>query len=158
MTISGVERAQATKETVATTKARRPLPACFTTAWDLHFLKNETMPASLHRGAAIGIQRVIRRKLLRHVLVVILAHRLKAGGQGVEAPRLGRELARVRVGAAHDARQRLERRIGALVLLLERVKRAALTVVPELHAGDAVGDRAAALGELPYLIRRDKPE
>ena len=37
MTTSGVERAHAAKETVATTKATRPLPACFTTAWDLHF-------------------------------------------------------------------------------------------------------------------------
>src|SRR5712692_2891826 len=85
--------------------------------------------SSLHRRAAVRVQGVVRRKLLGHILVIILGDGLKAAGERVESRRLWRELARIRVCASYDERERAERGIRELVLVEERVKRTALTVV-----------------------------
>src|SRR5262249_2388484 len=85
------------------------------------------------------------RGLLRHVVVVVLRICLEPGGQRVETRRLRRELTGVGIGAAHDQRQRVQRRILELVLLKEGVERAFSATVPELHVRNIVRDRAFAL-------------
>src|SRR5438477_8710781 len=73
-------------------------------------------------GLTVRIQSVVRRKLLRHVVVVILRDRLEPRGNGIEAGGLGRELAGVGVSAADDQRQGLKRGIVQLVLVEEGVE------------------------------------
>jgi hypothetical protein len=116
------------------------------------------MPRARDLRAAVGVERVVCRKLLRHVFVVVPGGRLEAGGQGVEPGGLRRQLTRVGVGAAHDQRQRIERRIGQLVLLEKRVERAPLAVVAELDVRHVVRDRALALGDGHHLTRRHEEE
>src|SRR5205814_5105559 len=60
--------------------------------------------------AAVRVQRIVRRELTRHIVVVIPGDGLEARGEGVEPCRLRGELARRRIGAAHDKGQRLQRR------------------------------------------------
>ena|SRR5438105_2471921 len=69
-------------------------------------------------GLTVRIQSVVCRKLLRHVVVVILRDRLEARGNGIEAGGLRRELAGVGVSAAYDERQGLKR--GSFSLYLSR--------------------------------------
>src|SRR5262249_51868236 len=57
-------------------------------------------PPSLRLRPAIGVEGVIRRELLRHVVVVVLRVRLEPGGQRVEARGLRRQLAGVGIGTA----------------------------------------------------------
>src|SRR5437762_13823796 len=80
-------------------------------------------------GLTVRIQSVVRRKLLRHVVVVILRDRLEPRGNGVEAGGLRRELAGIGVSAAYDERQGLKRGVVQLVLVEEGVERAVVAVV-----------------------------
>src|SRR5262249_62363487 len=81
---------------------------------------------------AIGVERVVRRELPRHVVMVVLRVRLEPCGQRVEAWGLRSELTRIGIGAAHDDRECTQRRIVELVLLEEGVERALLTMMAEL--------------------------
>src|SRR3989441_40901 len=45
-----------------------------------------------------------------------------------------------------------------LVLLEERIKRAVVTMMPQLHVGDVVGNRLLALGHLHHLAGRNEEE
>src|SRR5438552_17889472 len=60
-------------------------------------------------GLTVRIQSVVRRKLLRHVVVVILRDRLEPRGNGIEAGGLRRELLGLSVRAAYDQRHGLKR-------------------------------------------------
>src|SRR4030095_1850822 len=74
-------------------------------------------------GTAVGVERVVRGKLLGHVVVVVPGDRLKSRGERVEARRLRCQPARVGIGAADDLRERLERRIGQLGLVEQSIER-----------------------------------
>ena len=52
------------------------------------------------------------------------------------------------VRAPHYQRQRAECRVVELVLLEERIERAVVAMVPQLHAGDVIWNRLLALGHL----------
>src|SRR5262245_23305627 len=97
--------------------------------------------------AAVRVQRDVRGELVRHVVAVVLAVRLEPGGHGVEPGGFRRQLARLRVGAPYDQGERAERWIGQLVLVEERVERAALAAMAELDIRHVVGDRAFPLGD-----------
>jgi len=56
------------------------------------------------------------------------------------------------VGAAHDERERAERRVVEPVLLEERVERAAVAVVTELYPRHVKGGGLLALGD-PHDLR-----
>src|SRR2546422_8826232 len=96
--------------------------------------------------AAIGKEGVIRWELPRHVLEVVLARRLEPRGQGIESGGLRRKVAVSGVRASHNQGQRAECRIVELVLLEERIERAVVAMMPQLHAGDVVWNRLLALG------------
>src|SRR5213596_3248871 len=85
--------------------------------------------------AAVRVQRIVRRELTRHIVVVIPGDGLEARGEGVEPCGLRGELARRRIGAAHDKGQRLQRRIVELVLVQERVERAPVAVMASSTPG-----------------------
>src|SRR5437868_4200081 len=63
-----------------------------------------------------------------------------------------------RVRAAHDQRERVERRIVELVLLEEGIERAVVAMMPQLHAGDVVGYGLLALGHLHDVGGRNEEE
>src|SRR6266851_517655 len=113
-----------------------------------------TSRALRRRCPAVRVQGIVRRELLGHVVVVVLRHRLESRRQRVEARGLRRELPRVGIGAAYDECQRAQRRLRELVLVQERVERAALAVVTELDVRDVVRDRALPLGDLSHLVAR----
>ena len=108
--------------------------------------------------AAIGVQRIVRRELLRHVVVVVRGMGLEARGERVESSRFRREAARLRVGTAHDARQRVTRAIGQRVLVRERIERAPPAVVAQLGAWDVVENRALSRGDFHHVVRRHEQE
>src|SRR5439155_16881657 len=101
--------------------------------------------------AAKGIEGVIRRELPRHVLEVVFGSRLEPCRQSVESLPLRRKVALRGVRASHNQRQRAECRIVELVLLEERIKRAVVTMMPQLHGGDIIGNRLLALGHRHHL-------
>src|SRR5262245_29535615 len=95
------------------------------------------------------VERVVGRKLLCHVVVVVLRHGRDPGRQRVEPGRLGRELAGLRVRTPHDQRQRLQGPVLELVFLEERVERAAFAVMAQLDAGNVVGNLPAPRPRAP---------
>src|SRR3989442_1788041 len=115
-------------------------------------LENHLFCRPAGRRSAVRIQGVVRRELLRHVVVVVLGHRREPRRQRVEAGRLRRELPGVGVRAAHNQREGTERRVVELVFLQERVERAALAMMTELHARDVVRDRALAFSNAHHLV------
>src|SRR5712691_7006573 len=110
----------------------------------------------VHVRAAKRVKRVIRRKLPRHVLEVVLARRLEARRQRIEARGLRREVPVSRVRSPHDQRQRAESGVVQLVLVDERVERALLAVMPQLHVWDVIGYRLLALGDLHDVAGGDE--
>src|SRR5207249_7263796 len=68
------------------------------------------------------------------------------------------KLSSSRVGATHDARGGLKRRIGELEFLEEGIERAPLAVVSELDPRNVVRDGAIAFCDHPDLIGGDEEE
>src|SRR3984893_6055392 len=93
---------------------------------------------------AIRVQRIVDRELPLHVLEVVSADLAEPACHGIEAPGFGNDLARVGVGAPHDERRALERRIRQTVLLDEGVEGAALPVMSQLDARHIVRGGALA--------------
>src|SRR3990172_838598 len=110
------------------------------------------------RGAAVGVERVVDRELARYVFVVVAADLTEATGHGVESPGLLGDVPRVGVGPAHDAGQRVERRVGELVLVEEGVEGALVAVMPQLRAGHVKGDGAFSARRLHHLAVGDEEE
>ena len=108
--------------------------------------------------ASERVERVVHRELARHVVVIVTADRLEAGGSGVEPGGFGRQTAIVGVGTPYDRGEGGQRRIHQLVAVDERVEGAPRTLVTELHVRNVIGNRAFASRRVHDLARRDEQE
>src|SRR5260370_7994572 len=81
---------------------------------------------------AIGIERIVDRKLPIHVLEVVAAQLAEAARHRVESPGLGHELAIIGVGAAHDEGQGLQGGIRQPILVEEGVEGPLTAMLPHL--------------------------
>src|SRR5712692_2545014 len=104
--------------------------------------------------ATPAVERVVDHHAVHQHLVII-------GKVGGEAERDGEQAAALRgqivpggIGAAHDRREVVERRIGDPVDAQEGIERAAIAFMGELDAGDVVGRGAGLLGGRQDAIRR----
>src|SRR5215831_16386450 len=113
-----------------------------------------TSATCLDPRTTIRIERVVRGELFRNVIVVVVRYRLESRRERVQAGRLRGQLSRVRVGAAHDQRQRAERRIFEIVFPQKRIERALGAVMAELDARNVIWDRGLTRRDLLDLIRR----
>src|SRR5262245_173297 len=113
-----------------------------------YLFQNHCSLSSSGFGATEGVEGVIRGELPCHVLEVIVAGGLEPCGQSVEAGRLRRETALGSVGASHDEGEGTQGRIVQLVFLEECIERAVVAVMPQLHAGNIIGNCLLTLGDL----------
>src|SRR5262249_19090360 len=113
-------------------------------------------------AAAIEIKRIIEMTLAADRLVVVVAVRggkpLEPFRDRLETARLRREIAPRRVGTAHDQRQAVDRLVGDLIGLDDRVERTFLAMVTEFDAGNVVRDRAGLARHALHLTHWNEQE
>ena len=101
--------------------------------------------------AAPRVERVVDEHSPLQHRVIVGEHRRQSERHGEETRRLRREVERRRVGGADDGRERVERRVGELVLPDERVEAAFGPDVRIRDVRDVVGGGAVRGGERAHL-------
>src|SRR6266516_1311547 len=108
---------------------------------------------------APGIERVVDRQRQLELAVVTEIQEVEAFGDREQAARLrGCVAVGGDIGAVHDPRQKLQRRLVELVLLEQHLERAETVAVRVFSIGGVVGVRALALGNLEHLVGGDVEE
>src|SRR6266511_6281713 len=98
---------------------------------------------------APGVEGVVDRQRQLERAVVTEVEQVEAFGDREQAARLRRCVAIAGdIGAVHDPRQKLQRRLVELVLLQQHLERAESVAVRVFSVGGVVGVRALALGDL----------
>src|SRR5438093_5637416 len=102
---------------------------------------------------APGVERVVDRQRQLELAVVTEIEQVEAFGDREQPARLECRVAIVGdIGAVHDPRQKLQRRLVELVLLEQHLERAEPVTVRVLRARRVVGVRALALRRLEHLV------
>src|SRR6266852_2433323 len=102
---------------------------------------------------APSVERVVDRQRELELAVVTEVQQVEPFGDREQAARLRRRVAIVGdIGAVHDPRQQLQRRVVELVLLEQHLERTEPVTVRVLRARRVVGVRLFALGNLEHLL------
>src|SRR6266852_3819325 len=108
---------------------------------------------------APSVERVVDRQRELELAVVTEVQQVEAFCDREQAARLRRRVAIVGdIGAVHDPREQLQRRVVELVVLEQHFERAEPGAVGVLGAGRVVGVRSLALGDLQLLRSGDVEE
>src|SRR6266702_8852683 len=122
-------------------------------------LTSGAFAGACHLVFAPGVERVVDRQRQLELAVVTEVQEVEALGDREQAARLRRRVAIVGdIGAVHDPRQKLQRRLVELVLLEQHLERAETVAVRVFSIGGVVGVRALALGNLEHLVGGDVEE
>src|SRR5438034_11422833 len=102
---------------------------------------------------APGVERVVDRQRQLELAVVTEVEQVEAFGDREQAARLRGRVAIVGdIGAVHDPRQKLQRRIVELVFLHQHLERAEPVTVRVFSIGGVVRVSALTLGDLEHLL------
>src|SRR5438034_9144042 len=122
-------------------------------------LTSGALAGACHLVLAPGVERVVDRQRQLELAVVTEVQEVEAFGDREQAARLRCRVAIVGdIGAVHDPRQKLQRRLVELVFLEQYLERAEPVAVRVLRVFRVVGVGALTLRNLEHLLRRHVEE
>src|SRR5438094_3891930 len=122
-------------------------PGAIATKPTLARLTSGALAGACHLVLAPGVERVVDRQRQLELAVVTEVQEVEALGDREQAARLWGRVAIVGdIGAVHDPREQLQRRLVELVFLEQNLERAEPVAVRVLGVFGVVGVRALALG------------